>query len=90
MSNLLRDQFALAAMQAFCSLPDNIDWSHEQTAAAAYQQADAMLAERDKKAGRLNRIRMSAQNMVNHPKDISVEKSGEIILGLLDNYGVDS
>lgn len=44
----LRDYFAAAAMQAASSLPESIDWSHEQIAKGAYEQADAMIAEREK------------------------------------------
>lgn len=44
----LRDQFAAAALQGYCSHPDAGAWSHEHTALAAYQQADAMIAEREK------------------------------------------
>ena len=47
----LRDKFAMAALQGFCSMESNVDWSYEHTAAAAYQQADAMLAEREKNTG---------------------------------------
>ena len=90
MSISLRDQFAAAALQGYCSQPDAGAWSHEHTATAAYQQADAMLAERDKASGELKRVRLAAQNMMNKPEGISVEKAGELILGLLDNYGVDS
>ncbi|MFV5311366.1 hypothetical protein VXN68_03990 [Acinetobacter schindleri] len=68
-------------------MSESIDWSHDQIAKGAYEQADAMLAERDKAAGRINSIRIAAQNMVNRPEGISVEKAGELILGLLDNYG---
>lgn len=45
---LLRDYFAAKAMQGLASNPDWGSWNCEKTAAAAYQYADAMLAERAK------------------------------------------
>jgi hypothetical protein len=43
----LRDYFAAKAMQAYCSDPDwRIEMSLEETAYAAYKQADAMLKAR--------------------------------------------
>lgn len=86
MSISLRDQFAMAAMPSLMMLGRTED----KVAELAYKQADAMLAERDKALGELKRVRLAAQNMVNKPEGISVEKAGELILGLLDNYGVDS
>ena len=70
MNNSLRDQFAIAAMQGFCSLPDSVDWSHEHTATAAYQQADAMLVEREKSCAeskdKIKQLLVDAVNK-NHP-----------------------
>lgn len=44
----LRDYFAAKAMQAFCSDPDwRQDMMPEETARAAYHQADAMLNARE-------------------------------------------
>jgi hypothetical protein len=44
----LRDYFAAKAMQGFASDPDwRVDMGPEETARAAYTQADAMLKARD-------------------------------------------
>jgi hypothetical protein len=46
----LRDYFAAKAMQAMLSLEDvHLNWGESQLAKWSYQQADAMLAERNKK-----------------------------------------
>lgn len=44
----LRDQFAIAAMQALITTTniDGYNWSEEAVAKAAYKQADAMMIER--------------------------------------------
>jgi hypothetical protein len=42
----VRDYFAAKAMQAYCSMDDTKDWSVWEIASNAYEQADAMLAER--------------------------------------------
>jgi hypothetical protein len=48
----LRDYFAAAAMQgSIASLPEGDEVHHRNTAAFAYRQADAMLAERAKGGG---------------------------------------
>jgi hypothetical protein len=44
----LRDHFAGLAMQGFLAADYN-DWDYEKLALTSYEQADAMLAERDKK-----------------------------------------
>lgn len=46
----LRDYFAAKAMAAMLSLEDvHLNWGESQLAKWAYQQADAMLAERNRK-----------------------------------------
>jgi len=46
----LRDYFAAKAMQAMLSLEDvHLNWGESQLAKWSYEQADAMLAERNKK-----------------------------------------
>lgn len=99
MSISLRDQFAIQVLSGLLSNPGgpiqqcgmrgwgttNCDF--DDVIALSYQLADGMLTERDKQPGRLEKIRMAAQNMVNRPEGISIEKTGELILGLIDNYG---
>lgn len=45
---MLRDKFAMAAMQGFCANPDSHaqEWSTGEVAQYAYAQADAMMKER--------------------------------------------
>lgn len=46
----LRDYFAAKAMQAMLSLEDvHLNWGESQLAKWSYEQADAMLAERNRK-----------------------------------------
>jgi hypothetical protein len=44
----LRDHFAGLAIQGLLTNDDANDWTVEETANVAYQQADAMIAERNK------------------------------------------
>lgn len=84
----LRDQFAMAAMQGeLAGQRDGCEWANEICLAnRAYEIADAMLAARDKNSGRLKAIKSAAQNMVNNPQ-VSVLKSGELILSMIEGYG---
>lgn len=43
----LRDYFAAAAMQGWCSMTQSSDWTEEELARDAYVIADAMLAARE-------------------------------------------
>ncbi|ENV16486.1 hypothetical protein [Acinetobacter guillouiae] len=81
----LRDQFAIAAMQGL--LADGWMKDQKNIAELAYQQADAMLAERDKMHGRLNKIKGLAQNLLNYSDEISPSKTADLILGLIEGYG---